>query len=125
MSTPKKRTVSAAERARREAQSAQDKTTPDAPSPIKVTVVGVDIEIDPAVLSSMEHLTDAVINADETRPRTERAQAAFRLAMRLCGPSWPQVITAVRDTYGDTSIEHLEQVLTDLQTALSEAHPES
>ena len=107
---------SAAERARREAQSATDAGT------IHADLWGVDVTITHEALTDLEYLVDMSVIEDEATTETDRGRACLRVMRHLCGESLRPVLAAFTQAEGHRPRgEDLRRII----ERLFEAVPES
>ncbi|WP_115728246.1 hypothetical protein [Actinomyces culturomici] len=91
--TEKKNSPSAAELARREAQSATDKGEAQ---PITVDLWGVEVEIAPEHLNDLTYTVNLVRMDDSSLSDGERTKAGISVAMHMCGDRFDEVVAAYR-----------------------------
>lgn len=85
--------ISPAEKARREAQSAEDRGEIRL---VKVDLWGEVIDLDPTLYQELDLLADAMISDDDTETEEERIKASLRIVRRLCGNRWAHVMAALK-----------------------------
>ena len=101
---------SAAELARREAQSKADTGVPE---PVEVGVFGQTVTVDPDVFKRLDMLDDMMTLEDEDADDNEKAKALIRALRALCGPNYRKVFSAAG------GIENAQVILTTIQEAVN------
>ncbi|MDY2669769.1 hypothetical protein [Schaalia hyovaginalis] len=118
--TTKKKTPSAAELARREAQSAADKGESQ---PITVGLWGVDMTIPQERFNDLSYTANLLRMDDETLDTPVRTKAAVSVAMHMCGGQFDEVVAAYRRAHeGAAPISACGEIVQEIFTQLN---PES
>lgn len=94
--TTAKKTPSAAELARREAQSAADKGEAQ---PITVDLWGVEVDLAPERLNDLSYTANLFRMDDASLSDIERTRAALAVAMHMCGDRFDEVVAAYRKAH--------------------------
>ena len=84
----------AAELARREAQSKADTGVPE---PVEVEVFGETVTVDPVEFKSLSFLNKMTILQDESKSDDDRLSAMMEVLRRLLGPATDRVFDAAGD----------------------------
>lgn len=101
--------VSAAEKARREAQSNADKGVE---SDVDVDMWGVTVAVSPGLFRELDVVGDIFVTQDEAEPEEERMAAMVRVAMRICGSRWRRVMGALKAANdGHAPLEALGEIV--------------
>ncbi|MDU0349231.1 hypothetical protein [Actinomyces sp. MRS3W] len=116
-SSTRRKAPSAAEQARREAQSRQDKGET---TPVDVDLWGVTVTVDPDMLTDAEIMEWMIISSDEEETDQARLTAQMKATKMLCGGRYRQVIRAIRAANdGRATIEDTAQILARIMEAIS------
>lgn len=117
MAAAKSKAPSAAEQARREAQSKRDKGET---SPVNVDLWGVSVTVDPAMLTDAEIMEWMIVSSDEEETDQARVAAQMKATKMLCAGKYRQVIKAIRAANdGRASIEDAAEILRRIMEAIS------